>query len=144
MLISKRPRSVMDSCHRQAIDIRVVDTSAPCDLPETSPNTTRLPQQHYAFWDDSQLDIDLAEPHNQGLHKHRHRFKDKFLHPMRQSSSSQQQSERMSWISSSSTRSSLSSNRSLTYGPSSPSTFSYSKLSRPFVHLKHFIIKKHT
>ncbi|KAI8062725.1 hypothetical protein BC940DRAFT_308230 [Gongronella butleri] len=119
----------------------------------------------YAYWDDSQLDIDLADTsvgqdmtHGGGggghSHGRRQRFKEKFLHPIRHSVSAPSSTSahsaahrRSSWISASSTRSSLSSTHSLSYAATATShstrASNDTKLSHTFRQLKHLFIKKH-
>ncbi|CAO3616535.1 unnamed protein product [Cunninghamella blakesleeana] len=102
----------------------------------TSNSSSLHPTHPHTWWDESQLDLDLAEdpiliaPTNK-----KQKLKEKFMGTMRHHSQHPQQ-QRTSWMSSSSTNSSLYSTHSLSTSPRS-------KLSRSFLQLRQWITKKH-
>ncbi|SAM08939.1 hypothetical protein [Absidia glauca] len=128
-------------------------SSTLCSKPDSHmkrPSDTSSIQPPHTWWDESQLDLDLADDSILGIGpeeqlNRKQRFKQKLITTMKHTHPSHTHNhnhQRSSWLSSSSSNSSLSSAHSLSTPSLSQPSSSYSKLSRPFVQLKH-LLKKH-
>ncbi|CAO3597550.1 unnamed protein product [Absidia cylindrospora] len=120
--------------------------SSPCSKPDSHikrPSDTSSIQPSHTWWDESQLDLDLADDSiNGGAEEQlnrKQRLKQKLITTMKHT-----HHQRTSWMSNSSSSSSISSTHSLSTPSISqtPSSHSYLKLPRPFTQLKH-LLKKH-